>query len=186
MRLLLQTRVLLTALRGDSLAVAAPRLEGRNGHWSADASIPIACVVRDRWRGRERQTVCGGHLPGPRALLRREGVSMSILFGVRAADGQSIDEPRLRTLARATERYAPDGAFVAAVRNVGMGIQPYQTHERSTFEIQPAVSERGAMLCFDGRLDNHKDLRELLGLSDENVADSEIVLAAFERWEEGC
>jgi asparagine synthase (glutamine-hydrolysing) len=111
---------------------------------------------------------------------------MSILFGVRAADGQSIDEPRLRTLARATERYAPDGAFVAAVRNVGMGIQPYQTHERSTFEIQPAVSERGAMLCFDGRLDNHKDLRELLGLSDENVADSEIVLAAFERWEEGC
>ena len=55
---------------------------------------------------------------------------MSIIFGIRAAADQHIEERHLRDLARATERYAPDGTFVAATANVGMGYQPY-SHPRA-------------------------------------------------------
>jgi asparagine synthase (glutamine-hydrolysing) len=111
---------------------------------------------------------------------------MSIIFGIRAADEQQVEERHLRELARATERYAPDGTFVAAKANVGMGFQPFHSHERSRLEAQPATDGRDATLCFDGRLDNHEELRVTLDLTRADPADSEIVLAAFDRWGESC
>jgi asparagine synthase (glutamine-hydrolysing) len=111
---------------------------------------------------------------------------MSIIFGMRAADDQHVEERHLTDLARATERFAPDGTFVAAKANVGMGFQPHHTHKRSKTESQPVTDERGAMLCFDGRLDNHEELRTMLGLDDKGATDSEIVFASFERWGESC
>jgi asparagine synthase (glutamine-hydrolysing) len=111
---------------------------------------------------------------------------MSIIFGVQAPDNAYVEASYLKTLARATERYAPDGTFVGAGVSVGMGFQPYHTHERSKLETQPAIDGRGNMLGFDGRLDNHEELRTVLGLSPQTVADSSIVLAAYERWSESC
>ena len=111
---------------------------------------------------------------------------MSIIFGVRMADNAPVEDSYLRKLAYATERFAPDGTFVQTDAQVGMGFQPYYTHERSRFETRPAIDARGNMLGFDGRLDNHEELRTVLGLSPQTVADSSIVLAAFERWGERC
>lgn len=111
---------------------------------------------------------------------------MSILFGVRAADGDPIAESRLRRLAVATERYAREGTTVLVRANVGMGFQPCCTHERSKLDAQPAVTARGDMLSFDGRLDNRKELHEELELPDKEAPDPEIVLAAFDRWGETC
>lgn len=111
---------------------------------------------------------------------------MSIIFGIQAAAEQRVAEGKLRELARATERFAPDGTYVIARANVGMGYQPYYTHERSHLETQPTVDELGSLICFDGRLDNHQELRSTLGLERENAADSEIVLRAFQRWGENC
>src|SRR5260370_5448963 len=111
---------------------------------------------------------------------------MSIIFGIREAADQPVDVRYLRDLARATERYAPDGSFVAAKANIGMGYQPYYTHEHSRREMQPAIDEAGSMLCFDGRLDNHKELRTTLGLADDSSAGSGIVRAAFTRWDKCC
>lgn len=87
---------------------------------------------------------------------------MSIIFGIRAAADQHIEERHLRDLARATERYAPDGTFVAATAKVGMGYQPYYTHERSKLETQPVIDTGGSMLCFDGRLTITRNCRRLL------------------------
>jgi asparagine synthase (glutamine-hydrolysing) len=111
---------------------------------------------------------------------------MSIIFGVRAPDNASVEASYLKILAHATERYAPDGTFVKAGVSVGMGFQPYHTHERSKLETQPAINGRGNMLAFDGRLDNHEELRTQLELSPRTVADSSIVLAAFDLWGESC
>jgi asparagine synthase (glutamine-hydrolysing) len=111
---------------------------------------------------------------------------VNIILGVRAADAQSVDERHLRALAQGTNRYAPDGTFVLADGHVGMVFQPYHTHERSRLEAQPIVDVRGNMLCFDGRLDNHEELQEALGLPSQIASDSEIILAAFERWGESC
>ena len=111
---------------------------------------------------------------------------MAILLGICQGEGRIVQERRLLEFARATDRYALDGTFVRAQGRIGMGFQPYHTHERSNLEAQPAVDERGNMLTLDGRIDNHAELCQLLNIDGEKIADSQIVLAAFERWGEAC
>jgi asparagine synthase (glutamine-hydrolysing) len=42
------------------------------------------------------------------------------------------------------------------------------------------------MLTLDGRIDNHSELCQILDIENNLAADSLIVMAAFERWGEGC
>jgi len=111
---------------------------------------------------------------------------MSIIFGALTAAGQSVDRVDLSRLAQATQRYAPDGTFFYAQGNVSMGFQPYYTHQRSSLEALPLVDPNGNILSFDGRLDNFAELCDLLDLREAEVADSSIVLKAFEHWGEDC
>jgi len=110
---------------------------------------------------------------------------MSILFGICQDEDHAIEERALAELAQATSRYAPDGSSVRAHGRIGMGFQPYHTHRRSLLDSEPRIDQRGNMLTFDGRLDNYREICQLLGLAEE-TADSLIVLAAFERWGEDC
>src|SRR5260370_3987518 len=109
---------------------------------------------------------------------------MSIIFGVKKPEGDMVAERQLLGMAHAPDRWAPDGTFVRALGGIGMGLQPYHTHQRSNLECQPIVDDLGNMVSLDGRLDNHNDLRELLEIPDPNTSDSLIVLAAFQKWGE--
>ncbi|AXC15551.1 Asparagine synthetase [glutamine-hydrolyzing] [Acidisarcina polymorpha] len=111
---------------------------------------------------------------------------MSILFGIRQAEGHSVEEPFLRRMASTTDRYAPDGTFLKVKGRIGMGFQPYHTHQRSWLESQPGTDLQGAMVTFDGRLDNSAELCSLLDLKLEHTPDSMIVLESFSRWGETC
>jgi asparagine synthase (glutamine-hydrolysing) len=111
---------------------------------------------------------------------------MSIIFGVRKTEEQKVEEAELLALANVTDRYASDGTFTRAKGIVGMGFQPYHTHQRSNLESQPLVDEHANMVAVDGRLDNHAELRDLLNIQNKDAADSRIVLSAFERWGENC
>jgi asparagine synthase (glutamine-hydrolysing) len=111
---------------------------------------------------------------------------MSIVFGICQAEGHSVEEPQLAELAMGTGRYALDGTFMKAKGRIGMGFQPYHTHLRSTLDSQPTADGRGNMLTLDGRIDNHAELCKLLDIDGDGRTDSQIVLAAFERWGEGC
>jgi len=111
---------------------------------------------------------------------------MSIIFGVINFPGRKVAETELKALAEATQRYAPDGTFLYADNNLGMGFQPYYTHERSSLESQPVADNLGNRIVFDGRLDNHADLAAELQLRVPRTQDSLILLAAFERWGEQC
>jgi asparagine synthase (glutamine-hydrolysing) len=111
---------------------------------------------------------------------------MSIIFGVRRSAGESVSTEELLTLALATQRYAPDGIFVQGHGNIGMGFQPYHTHERSQLESQPASDGSDNFLVLDGRLDNYTQLKADLKIVRSDVPDSALVLAAFERWGEQC
>jgi asparagine synthase (glutamine-hydrolysing) len=111
---------------------------------------------------------------------------MSVIFGMRHRSDQTVQEGQLLDLAHATDRYALDGTFVRARGHMGMGFQPYHTHERSNLESQPTVDAQGNMVTLDGRIDNHKELCEVLGLDGSDSPDSTIVLAAFRRWGEEC
>ncbi|MGC2160743.1 MAG: asparagine synthase-related protein [Silvibacterium sp.] len=111
---------------------------------------------------------------------------MSIIFGICSEDQAGASQQHLEALARATRRYACDGLFTRVSRGVGMGIQPYHTHERSLLELQPIVDERGNLLTLDGRLDNYKDLCEQLDLDGRKLPDSAIALSAFRFWGDDC
>jgi asparagine synthase (glutamine-hydrolysing) len=111
---------------------------------------------------------------------------MSIIFGVCKSAGQSVEKRELVNLSQATQKYAPDGTFVCTRDHIGMGFQPYHTHQRSNLEAQPLVDAQGNVLSFDGRLDNHTELCDLLDVREASVPDSSIVLKAFERWGEDC
>ncbi len=111
---------------------------------------------------------------------------MGIIFGILRAPREQVKEAEMVLLASPTLRYAPDGTFVLVKGNVGMGFQPYYTHERSRLESRPASDSHGNLLVFDGRLDNHGELSTELGSGSRDVADSLLILAAFERWGEQC
>jgi asparagine synthase (glutamine-hydrolysing) len=109
---------------------------------------------------------------------------MSIIFGVVKSEGDLIQKEELSALAEATEKYALDGTYVHANGQVGMGFQPQHTNQRTRMECQPVLDVSQNMLTFDGRLDNRKELSTLLAIDGNEVSDSSIVLAAFQRW--GC
>lgn len=111
---------------------------------------------------------------------------MSILFGIRKESGDPVQEPELSAIACTTSRWAPDGTFVYAKGPVGMGFQPYHTHPRSKLDSQPTTDECGNVATLDGRLDNHRELCEILGMKDGSASDSLILLAAFRRWGSEC
>jgi asparagine synthase (glutamine-hydrolysing) len=111
---------------------------------------------------------------------------MSIIFGVKGVDGDVIAESQLVSMAAATTAWAQDGTFICAKGRIGMGFQPFHTHQRSNLKSQPTVDKLGNMVTLDGRLDNYKELCELLNIGESYTADSLIVLAAFMRWGEGC
>jgi asparagine synthase (glutamine-hydrolysing) len=111
---------------------------------------------------------------------------MSIIFGVTNGLGQTVEKRDLLNLAQATQKYAPDGTFVHTQRHIGMGFQPYHTHQRSNLEALPLVDANGNVLSFDGRLDNHVELCDLLEIQEADVPDSRIVLKAFQRWGAEC
>lgn len=111
---------------------------------------------------------------------------MSILFGICQAEGHAVEEPQLMALAQGTKRYAVDGTFTRTEGRVGMGFQPYHTHLRSKLESELAIDKRGNLLTLDGRVDNYRELCQLLDIPDGEFADSQIVLAAFERWGAEC
>jgi asparagine synthase (glutamine-hydrolysing) len=111
---------------------------------------------------------------------------MSIIFGVHNYNQALVDERELGRLGCSTELYASDKACLRVEKDVGMGFQPYHTHQRSNLESQPLVEPGGSMLVWDGRLDNFQELIKQLNLPDAEVPDSQIVLAAFGRWGEEC
>jgi asparagine synthase (glutamine-hydrolysing) len=111
---------------------------------------------------------------------------MSIIFGIRKPVGASATEAELLHLAQATSRFAPDGLAVYVDGRVGMGFQPYYTHERAKLEACPRSDAFGNLVVIDGRLDNYQDLSRELRLNEISPPDSRIVLAAYLRWGKEC
>ena len=109
---------------------------------------------------------------------------MSILLGIHADDGSLASEPELRRRAMATARYANSAEAIYVRGGTGMAWQPYGSHPRFRLESGPVTDALGNALSLDGRLDNSRELANLLDLSPETTSDSQIALAAFARWGE--
>lgn len=66
---------------------------------------------------------------------------MSIQFGVLYPEGRNVARPELAAIASATDRYAEDGCELKVHGRVGMGFQPFHTHQRSRLGGQPMTTD---------------------------------------------
>jgi len=88
---------------------------------------------------------------------------MSVQFGRWNFDCSPIDPDYIKKAAALIAPYGPDGLSSYARDGLAVLYGAFNTTKKSQFEGQPQVSESGAVIVWDGRLDNRKELIDLLG-----------------------
>lgn len=112
---------------------------------------------------------------------------MSIQFGMWNFDGAPIAREYLEQSARLLAPYAPDGGASYTSKGFEILYRPFHTTRQSRHEIQPHLLSSGAVLTWDGRLDNREELMAATSAHlDLDATDVLIVAAAYERWGDAC
>jgi asparagine synthase (glutamine-hydrolysing) len=112
---------------------------------------------------------------------------VSVQFGRWSVEGQPAAQDYIKKVNATLTPYGPDSS--AAYSRAGMTIlyRAFHTTKESYRETQPHLSASGAVITWDGRLDNRADLIDELqdSLSIE-ATDVAIVAASYEKWGAGC
>lgn len=115
---------------------------------------------------------------------------MSGIAGFIHFDGRPADAALLRGMTAAMHYRGPDGIRSWTGGPAALGHCALVTTSEQLAETQPLQDESGRwVLAFDGRLDNRPELRrELLsaGARLRDESDAELVLRAYEQWQEDC
>jgi asparagine synthase (glutamine-hydrolysing) len=112
---------------------------------------------------------------------------VSVQFGRWNFDGKPVDRDYLEKVSPLLAPYGPDGAGSYSMENISILYRAFHTTKESHREAQPHVTHAGAILTWDGRLDNRAELICQLGeLVTNDPTDVEIVSAAYEYWWEDC
>jgi len=112
---------------------------------------------------------------------------MSVQFGRWNYDGRPVDPDYLEKAKAVLSPYGPDDC--GSYRKSGICIRhlAFHTTKESRRERQPQICPFGAVLTWDGRLDNREELinrfREVLTADSTDVS---IVAAAYEAWGTNC
>ena len=112
---------------------------------------------------------------------------MSVQFGRWNLDGKPIDCRYLERVSTALGPYGPDGGSSYGDTNISILYHAFHTTKESRRETQPHISPSGAVITWDGRLDNRAELiSELRGPLPAGSTDVAIVAAAYEKWGTNC
>lgn len=112
---------------------------------------------------------------------------MSVQFGRWSFDGQPLAREHFEKASGLLAPYAPDGGDAYSARGVEILYRAFHTTKESHRERQPHVSRSGAVMTWDGRLDNREELiRELNGGLSMECTDVAMVAAAYEGWGADC
>lgn len=115
---------------------------------------------------------------------------MSAIWGLFARDGRPAGPDELERVQAALAHRGPDGAGLWSDGPLGLGHLALYTTPEAGREQLPVRSRDGALaVTADARLDNRDELIGALGLDERPPAllgDGELILAAYERWGEGC
>jgi len=112
---------------------------------------------------------------------------MPVIFGRWNLDGQPAENRYMEKVRSTLDPYSPDGGHAYSNGAVTILYHAFHTTRESRLELQPLVTRTGAVLAWDGRLDNRDDLIAQLKepLSRES-ADVSIVASAYEQWGTQC
>jgi asparagine synthase (glutamine-hydrolysing) len=112
---------------------------------------------------------------------------MSVQFGRWNLDGKPVDRDYLEKVKPVIAPYGPDDGGSYAKTSISILYRAFHTTKESRRETQPHITESGAVITWDGRLDNRaeliRQLRDVLTISSTDVS---IVGAAYEEWGAGC
>ncbi len=112
---------------------------------------------------------------------------MSVQFGRWNLDGRPADPEYLAKVGGMLAPYGPDGGGAYIKDSVGILFRAFHTTKESRSEAQPYITPSGAVLTWDGRLDNRAELiislRDVLTIHSTDVS---IVAEAYEEWGTNC
>jgi asparagine synthase (glutamine-hydrolysing) len=112
---------------------------------------------------------------------------MSVQFGRWNFDRKPVEQEYLEKIQPLLVPYGPDDLGSYSKGNVSMLYCAFHTTRESRRESQPYVSPSGAVITWDGRLDNRSKLiSDLLETTTAHSTDVEIIAAAYERWGSSC
>jgi asparagine synthase (glutamine-hydrolysing) len=112
---------------------------------------------------------------------------MSVQFGRWNFDGKPVDRDYLAKAKASIAPYGPDDADSYSKNNVSIVYHAFHTTKESRRETQPHVTVSGAILTWDGRLDNRAELiHQLRDFVTAASTDVEIAAAAYEYWNTDC
>jgi asparagine synthase (glutamine-hydrolysing) len=115
---------------------------------------------------------------------------MSGIAAIYHHDGRPVSPSLLERMAETIGHRGPDAAGYWLGGPVGLAHRMLHTTPESLQEEQPFLDETGHLcLTFDGRVDNRDELRAALEVRGKQLrtnTDAELVLRAYEYWDEEC
>ena len=113
------------------------------------------------------------------------------MCGIAGLFGEGWQEMQIQNMVASQRHRGPDGQgiYVDPKRRAALGHNRLSIIDLSTAGAQPMSSGDGRFIVsFNGEIYNYLELRaELAGAYDfRSRSDTEVILAAFERWGEGC
>jgi asparagine synthase (glutamine-hydrolysing) len=111
---------------------------------------------------------------------------MSVQAGIWNVSGEPADRRYLEKLSTAMSQYGPDSESVHCNGAVGMVYRAFHSTRESRLQEQPCVSLAGDIVTWDGRLDNRREILELLQ-EDIGPDQTEVSLVAcgLQKWGTG-
>lgn len=115
---------------------------------------------------------------------------MSGIMGIHYLDSCPVDSSDLGRMVDILAHRGPDGSDIWVDGSVGFGHRMLWTTPESLIEKLPLVNQTGNFLITsDARIDNRDELISALHLNNcplEKITDSQLILAAYEKWGEQC
>lgn len=115
---------------------------------------------------------------------------MSGIMGIHYLGDRAVDREDLGMMVETLAHRGPDGADIWIDGAIGFGHRMLWTTPESLLEKLPLANSTGDLIITsDARIDNRDELISVLQLNNcasEKITDSQLILAAYEKWGEQC
>lgn len=115
---------------------------------------------------------------------------MSAIMGIYYLDDCAVDREDLGLMLEVLAHRGPDGAEIWVDQSIGFGHRMLWTTPESLLENLPMKDQAGNLvMTSDARIDNRDELISYLDFDNclaQKITDSQLILAAYEKWGEEC